>query len=163
MDAICDSATSPLNNFYFAYGSNLLQSELLRTCADAEYVGKAFLPGYRLTFSKHSVTRKGDAASIEIDPCRMTWGVIYRMNNGDKEALKKREGGYKEIAVEAYLIDEEDVTPQRAFTFVGEVICTKNCGPTDEYLAIVIRGASSRGLSEGYCEQIKTEFATKGI
>jgi len=43
-----------VTDVYFAYGSNLLDSEIRRHAPDAEPVGVAFLTGYRLVFNKHS-------------------------------------------------------------------------------------------------------------
>lgn len=61
-------------------------------------MGIAFLPGYRLTFNKHSVTRNCDAANIEKDSASMLWGFVYRMHDRDRQQLRKREKGYREIS-----------------------------------------------------------------
>ena len=63
-----------------------------------------------------------------------------------------------EIPVDVFLVDGEDVSPQRAFTFVGEALCTKNCGPAAEYLDLVLQGAKSRDLPEEYRQQIESSF-----
>jgi hypothetical protein len=75
MDAICGLRPLPLDHLYFAYGSNLLEEEIQRDASNAEPVGVAFLPLYRLVFNKHSTTRKCDTASIEKTPLGIVWGT----------------------------------------------------------------------------------------
>jgi hypothetical protein len=97
MDAMAGLPVAPLRNCYFAYGSNLQDTECRRTAREAQAYGVAFLPSYRLAFTKHSTTHGGDAATIKDDPTSMVWGYVYRVDDNDQEQLKKREGGYEEI------------------------------------------------------------------
>jgi hypothetical protein len=99
LDAMAGLPIRALRNFYFAYGSNLKEEECRRTAHQAESYGVAFLPGYRLAFTKHSITRNGDAANITQDSTSMVWGYVYRITEEDREALRKREGGYRDEAV----------------------------------------------------------------
>ena len=85
--------TVPVTDLYFAYGSNLLDSEIRRHAPEAESVGVAFLAGYRLVFNKHSVSRGGDAASIEKSPSSVVWGYLYRLSDRDRNGLTRREKG----------------------------------------------------------------------
>jgi hypothetical protein len=153
MDAIAGVRGEPLS-IYFAYGSNLKDSECRRTAPEAEAYGVAFLPGYRLTFNKHSITRGGDAANIEHDPSSLVWGCVYRVNGDDRKALGKREGGYGEIRkITVYKISaepKENPTPLAAFTFEAIDKCQHHCGPPADYLALILEGLVERGLPEDY-------------
>jgi cation transport regulator ChaC len=161
MDAICQIDVRPLSN-YFAYGSNLLDDEIKRTTETAEPVGVAYLPGYRVKFTKHSESRGCDAASIAKDAGSIVWGFVYRVNEDDQEALKKRELGYREdqdlialLVPDVSEISEADPIP--VFTFIGENTCLDACGPSREYLDLVIRGAEERGLPADYIASLATE------
>lgn len=154
MDALCGIPTPSFRNVYFAYGSNLLEQELKRTSKDAQPVGVGFLPCYQLEFTKHAKSRGGDAASIRVDAARVVWGFIYRMHDEDKEALKKREQGYREVSLLVWLKDEQQYTPQKVFTFVGQSACPKQCGPSASYFDLLLEGAKSRELPETYIEEL---------
>jgi cation transport regulator ChaC len=148
------------HHYYFAYGSNLLDREIARTITTVECCGKAYLPRYDLVFSKHSATRGGDAASIREDESKIVWGVLYRVNDADRDRLRTREGGYRETDVNVSVVEGDDVTPQRAFTFIGEAVCPRGCGPTTEYLQLVVEGAKQRGLPDGYWRDILARYAS---
>lgn len=163
MDAICGLAPSPLNNLYFAYGSNLLESEIKRHAKDAEPHDIAFLPGYRLVFTKHSETRSGDAASIEPDSGSIVWGFVYKVHDCDRERLREREKGYAERSESVFLrSDGGDVTAVNVFTFVGEKVCATECGASHEYLSLIIDGAKSRQLPTDYISALEARLEQIG-
>ena len=158
MDAIC-GLVPPQRRVYFAYGSNLVQAEMLAKAPHAEPYGLAFVPGYRLVFTKHSTTRGCDAASIEKCPSRVLWGFLYRVKPEDQTSLRKRESGYVEQRVQAWRVegvaDCERGTRVEAYTFIGKASCTASCGPTEEYRAIVVDGARLRGLPNDYIASLE--------
>lgn len=155
MDALCGLPVAALRNLYFAYGSNLLERELKRDAEEAEAVGVAFLPCYRLEFTKHAESRSGDAASIREHAASVVWGFVYRMHDADRAALRAREKGYREIPeVTVYLKDGDGVTPQDVFTFIGAEACGRNCGPSQAYYDLVLEGARARGLPDQYIEEV---------
>ena len=163
MDALCGLPVPSLRNLYFAYGSNLLEREVKRDAKDAEPLGVAFLPGYRLEFTKHANSRGGDAASIQDYAASMVWGFVYRLHDSDKEQLINREKGYREIPeITAYLKSDDDVTPQKVFTFRGKEVCPNNCGPTKEYLSLVVEGAKSRDLPNEYVQYLERASTIDG-
>lgn len=67
-------------------------------------------------------------------------GSVYRMNDADKEALKQREQGYREISVRVWLKDGENFKVQPAFTFIGEQVCSSDL-VSRAYLNLVLEGA----------------------
>lgn len=161
MDALAGLPICALPSRYFAYGSNLLESEIRKDAPDAQTEGMAFLPGHRLTFNKHSVTRKCDAANIEKDSGRVVWGVVYRMHDQDRKQLGQREKGYREISdLVVYLTsaDAEDVTPVEVFTFQAEQPCARGCGPDAAYLGLIVEGARSRSLPSDYTGTLESQL-----
>ena len=164
MDAICGWPTQPLKHLYFAYGSNLLKSEIRKDADRAEPLGVAYLPGRRLVFDKHSRTRAGDAASLADDPSSMVWGYVYRLDDSDRKQLREREKGYREVPdLTVFLADgaDGDPTPVSTFTFVGDKSCPDHCGPGPEYLSLVIEGAISRRLPTTYVDALQSKFRPK--
>src|SRR6185312_7740201 len=145
MDSMAGLPVETYPHVYFAYGSNLLTSECERTMQDARPYGLAYLPGYRLVFTKHSTTRNGDAASITAETTSMVWGFLYRLTDEDKAKLTLREGGYYEQPVTVHLMAADgNTTPVDAFTYIGNHACAKHCGPPSTYLDLIIQGARDR-------------------
>jgi hypothetical protein len=162
MDALCGLNVEPLRNLYFAYGSNLLESEIKRDAKDAEAVGKAFLPCYRLEFTKHADSWGADAANIREHEAGTVWGFVYKLHDEDRKRLSKRENRYREIELTIFLKNGEDITPVDVFTFQGKEGCAKHCGPSAEYLAVVIEGAKSRHLPLEYIDAIPEKTGRGG-
>jgi hypothetical protein len=154
MDAIC--GIPPTTSSYFAYGSNLLDSEMKQTSPSAKPVGRAYIPAYRLVFDKHSITRGSDAANITKDASCMIWGFIYSVSDEERARLECREGGYSEILATALLnrADSEASVPVDVFTFISNRKCMNACGPSAEYLDLIVRGAKQRTLPADYIGSI---------
>lgn len=157
MDAICGMASTPEHS-YFAYGSNLLDSEMKRSAPAAKPIGRAYIPSYRLVFDKHSTTRRSDAASITRDSAAMVWGFVYNVDQKGCAELRRREGGYSELSVTAFLnsVGDEASAPMKVFTFVSDAACPKACGPSAEYVDLVLRGGEQRGLPADYILRIRS-------
>jgi cation transport regulator ChaC len=153
MDAIC-GVSPPQSALYFAYGSNLSAAEIEQRAPSVQAEGIAFLPGFRLAFTKHSRTRGGDAADIEECATSIVWGYVYRVSPEQHAALVAREGGYEERSLTVWRVDGtpdcQDGTPVTATTFVGRATCGRSCGPTKAYLRLVLEGATARGLPASY-------------
>lgn len=147
-----------MTTLYFAYGSNLLDSEIRKDARDAEPIGSACVFDYRLVFWKHSTSRHCDAASIEPLNGEVVWGCLYSITERDRDALRRRERGYREVEVEAQL-RPPGAGPNRvvrAITFVAEQRCSLGCGPNAPYLALIIEGARARELPSEYIHKIET-------
>lgn len=153
MDAISGRPGQP-GCYYFAYGSNLLDTEIAEGAPSAAAESIAYVPGWRLVFNKHSRTRHGDAASIETCASQIVWGFVYRISREEKDRLAKRERGYREHQLKVLLVDDasacEKCTPVEALTFIGSEHCRGGCGPSEAYLELVVKGARLRGLPENY-------------
>ena len=68
--------------YYFAYGSNMLLSQMKERCPNSmkEWVG--MLGGYNLTFPRSS-KNGGGVSSIELNEGGVVWGVIFSMTSND--------------------------------------------------------------------------------
>jgi gamma-glutamylcyclotransferase len=78
---------------YFAYGSNMQWSRIRDRCPSVNYVCKALLPDYRLTFSRrYSRDNSSWTASIEEAPGAHAWGVVYEIDDRDIDSLNRAEG-----------------------------------------------------------------------
>jgi cation transport regulator ChaC len=162
MDAIC--GLRPPSYYFFAYGSCLHEAEIVTAMAEsgtAEFVGIARLSGWRMVFNKHSTTRGDrDAANIERHSSRVVWGAVYRVDESGKKALIQREGGYQQCPLKPLLLqdvaDHDKVRPIDAFTFIAKARCTRSCGPSEDYLKLVLEGARSRNLPHEYIKDIKS-------
>jgi len=164
LDAMAGFPVDALRNFYFAYGSNLKSGECRRTAPTAEDHGVAYLPAHRIAFTKHSMTRQGDAATIKEDSTSMVWGYVYRTTDDDRAALRNREGGYEEVELTVYLVPpkpEGDPTPVRAFTFVAKTECPNHCGPPPAYIDLITSGARERRLPYGYAQALEIHRETR--
>jgi cation transport regulator ChaC len=160
MDALCDWPATPLKCNYFAYGSNLLENEIRKKLnyVQLEPYERAYLPGWRLVFDKHSQRRLGDAANLVQDSTSMVWGFVYRLDERGVALLEEQERGYQQERVDVRLQSVAD-TPSdvAAFTFVSKSPCPEACGPPSSYLNLIISGAEHRQLPADYIEWLRSE------
>lgn len=68
----------------FAYGMNTNLEQMAIRCPTAESLGMATLPNYRFEFKRH--------ATIEPDPGRETYGVLWNITEKDEKSLDMLEG-----------------------------------------------------------------------
>lgn len=137
---------------YFAYGSNLLASQMRKRTDAARWPRLAFLPDYRLAFEMEG----GDGcvyANVRT-PGDGVYGVVYRCTAEELAALDRYETGYdrrsitvrdadgKELPAEIYLAKPDRVTAERA--------------PSAEYWRRILTGAREQGLPEDYILQLQS-------
>lgn len=123
---------------YFAYGSNLWPPQMRSRCPSAHVIGTAKLEGWSAVYDKPS--EDGSAKlNIRLDPDGSVEGVVYEIDDGERQALDAAEPGYAPIEV--------DVACGSALTysFGGDAHDT---GPYDWYVATVALGAASHGIAE---------------
>ena len=76
-------------HYYAAYGSNLSLERMKGRCPNAEPIGTAAIPGYRLLFKK---SQSGFYATIEQDANREVPVLIYRVSEFEESLLDRHEG-----------------------------------------------------------------------
>ena len=74
---------------YLAYGSNLSIERMRSRCPDAEAIGRAMIPGYRLLFKK---SQSGFYATIEQDANCAVPVLAYLISDYDEALLDRCEG-----------------------------------------------------------------------
>jgi len=92
--------------FYFAYGSNMNLDQMKQRCPESKLVGKAYLPNYKLGFTRQSKNWNSPVADALVSPGDEIWGVVYELTKNDIELLDIKEGHpeiYKRIKETAFL------------------------------------------------------------
>lgn len=78
--------------YYFAYGSNLDETQMKERCQESELIGVAVLKNYRLDFTIYSKKRMCGCADIVKDKGSEVWGLIYVLSEKDLQQLDAFEG-----------------------------------------------------------------------
>ncbi len=132
---------------YFAFGSNLQVSQMLRRCPSAKVVSTGMLHGYRLAFAGFSVTR-GNAGVATVFEEANAWvaGAVYWISDEDLARLDRFEGHPVAYRRSLHLIDCEDGRQRYAHVYIKRDI--ENL-PTEDYAMQVFDGYREHGLDYG--------------
>ena len=135
--------------YYLAYGSNLHPMRLNKRCPSAIPLGVVEVNGYQLAFHK-----KSEDGSGKCDLCERAgataYGVLYAMEQRDKEALDRAEGlGFDYVAREFKVrYDGGDYTAHSYVAPPERIDLT--CRPYDWYKGLVIVGARHHRMPDSY-------------
>lgn len=143
---------------YFGYGSNMLTARLRRRTPSAEPVGVAILKDHSLKFRKRSVDGSGKCDIVAAPPKHVVYGVVFRMNASEKNALDTAEGfgkGYDRKSVRVALTNGSECECVSYYATTTDESLT----PYDWYLALVSAGAEQHGLPSEYREFISTQIS----
>ena len=146
-----------MDEWYFAYGSNLWVDQMVRRtgpirqgCDRPRIVQ---LPGYRLAFNM-----QGDCGQVFaniVQPGEGVLGVIYRCGLEALAILDEYESGYERRRVTVVDDRNEELEAVAYVAMPGNVAAART--PDTEYLQRVVRGARQHGLPEAYIRMIETE------
>ncbi|PZU94744.1 MAG: gamma-glutamylcyclotransferase [Pseudanabaena sp.] len=144
--------------YYFAYGSCMCPVDLKRTLGECTYnyvVGVARLSGYKLGFYYRSPHRDCGCLDIVKDVDSYVEGVLYCLPMRLSDLLDGREdvsmGGYQHEFVTVKVGNM--VYPNvRTYSVINKLPC--EIAPNDWYSNVVLRGASTCGLTEKYFWQL---------
>jgi len=138
--------------YYFAYGSCMCPVDLKRSLGEAAHfyvVGAARLSGYRLGFYYRSPHR--GCLDIVKDANSHVEGVLYCLPCRLSDRLDIREdvsmGGYQHELV-SVTVDKTVYTEVRTYSVINKL--SRELAPNDWYSNVVLRGASTCGLTEKY-------------
>lgn len=135
---------APDRVLYFAYGANVHPGWLRRRIPDAELLGAAVLPGYRLAFRKRG--RDGAArsdAQPSDTPGDALPGALYALRRTALDRLGAAGAGYRLQEVEVLAAG----APRRALTWRAEdSTVAEGLVPLDWYVALIRAGAALLGL-----------------
>ena len=148
---------------YFAYGSNLDNTQMVCRCpsAKAQYIAK--LPDYEIAFSRRSVKRKcGVADAVPMKGCEL-WGVMYEISDIDLTALDMHEGfkghgnpgnSYSRKSCEVIGILNGKEQCMNAFIYFAIPQAGKP-KPSKEYKRLILDGAAYWKLPAHYLQKIE--------
>lgn len=140
---------------YFAYGSCMCPVDLQRTVGESTHhyvVGTAKLQGYRLAFNRRSRHRNCGVLDIVPERSSSVEGVLYQLPWRLSDRLDEREevptGGYRREMI-TVCCGDRPYTDVRTYIVVQKL--PRELAPNDWYFDVVMRGATTCGLSEEYC------------
>jgi gamma-glutamylcyclotransferase len=141
-----------MNEWYFAYGSNLWIDQMIertgpiRQGADAPKVAR--LDNFRLVFNMHGGDGDGQVFANIMPPGEAVLGVVYRCSPEALKALDAYEEGYERGHVQVVL---ENGEKRDAVTYFAKPAHVSNCArPSAEYLQRILDGARQHGLPDEY-------------
>jgi hypothetical protein len=125
---------------YFAYGSNMRTDQLTSRCPSAKLVGPATLADHRFMINSRGV------ATLVPSAGHAAFGVVWRLTNGDLDALDRHEG----ISIGFYYR-------------VTIAVSQWPVGPEIEAMTYLARDTSPGSAREGYVEGIVAGAAEHGL
>jgi cation transport regulator ChaC len=136
--------------FYFAYGSNMLSSRLVKRVPSAKTIGRAALYDWCVTVNKKSKDGSGKA-NLSYRPGFVTWGALYEISIDDISKLDKVERGYSRTTVK---VKRDNGEIAEAETFIsGSLI--DNPVAFDSYKELLISGAIEHNLPKDYVQYLQ--------
>ncbi len=154
-----------MRHLYFAYGSNLRASQMLRLCPGHEFLAVARLDNHRLAFTLPDTEWQGGVADVIASEGDSVWGALYRLCEADLPPLDAYEGYDPEGPAEAneYVRRLVTVTIEREQR-EAEAWCyfvrapQGHVAPSERYREALIEGATERGLPEDYISAMRRAF-----
>ena len=136
---------------YFAYGSNLWTAQMRSRCPSATPLGTASLEDWTVCYNKPSVD---GSAKLNLVPAKhyRIEGVLYEIDDDDREALDAAEPGYEPIEVSVVAGDGSTIEA-RTYQWTGPPTSTL---PYDWYVEVALEGARQHGLDQSPWEHPST-------
>ena len=146
-----------MNSCYFAYGSNMSESQMKERCPKYKKIGIAKLENYELTFPRKSKKRSCGVSSVDPKDGKEVWGVVYELNEDDFASLDEEEGYRQTRAPNENSYNREQIKvsvegmkdPLECWTYIAvrEVGSFK---PNKKYMDAILAGARENHLPEFY-------------
>lgn len=139
---------------YFAYGSNMNNTQMTERCPGAVLLGTASLPGHKLAFTIFSPKRNCGCADIVSDTTSTVHGLLYELSESEMGAMDTFEGHpihYRRISVTVFTLLGE---PMQAETY--EVV-QKQEGllPSEHYRRLILQAAIEHSFPEEYVAMLE--------
>ena len=143
-----------IEEWYFAYGSNLKKDRLRSRIGDWKQEQKALLRGYKLTFAKGFGSHTSGKANIKSDSGSQVEGAIYLITKEQFKKLDKYEGVeigvYKRITINVEL--DGKLMPVTTYVMVKEICPLR---PSAEYLDLILEGFMEHGYKQSTIRKVK--------
>lgn len=148
-------------NYYFAYGSNLDESQMRFRCPESGFLSKACLKGYRLDFTRYSSGWNCGVADIVQNEGSEVWGLVYEITASDFEKLDGYEA-YPDAYSRFQTIVETPSGPLQGvwvYTIRNKQAFTP---PSKEYVSIIKHAAVRHRFPSHYQEALE-RILLKGL
>lgn len=132
---------------YFAYGSNMAESQIKFRCADATFMGVS-----KLNNKSFFINAKG-VASIKDKAGSYVQGIVWALSNNDVQSLDAYEG-YPNSYIKIYyeILLNNKVLP----VLVYESTNLEIGNPREGYLEKIIKTAQTLSFDNGYISELCT-------
>jgi len=139
---------------YFAYGSNMENSQMIRRCPNFKLLGRAKLNGFKLDFTKESSLWEGGVADIVKNLNNHVWGLLYELTEQDLDSLDTYEAcstyyKRKNISVE-YKSKNVEVIAYEVVNKEPFIL------PSRKYMNVIIKAAIENYFPKGYVDFLKS-------
>lgn len=143
-----------MNNWYFAYGSNLKRSHLRNIIGEWKQEHCAVLKNFALSFAKGYCRYKSGYANIKPHPGMQVEGVAYLIT----EQQFKKLDVYEEVGLDVYrralVIIETNEDSFSATTYeMNKEICL--LPPCSNYLKMVLNGLREHGYNKNIIKKVR--------
>lgn len=132
---------------YFAYGSNLDETQMRARCASARPIGRAVLPNHALVFGGFSHRWGGAVASVLRAPGASVEGLLYRLEPHDVHALDRFEGcpiAYRRVE---RIVRDTEGRRRRVMTYLQPEEGFEPWVPAEGYFRVIWRAYARLGFS----------------
>ncbi len=134
---------------YFAYGSNMDESQMVQRCPTAKLISRAQLNGY-----KFIINSRGVASVVPERNCRVE-GLVWTIYPVDEASLDRYEGVRLDYyyKTDIYVVEMISGETSQALVYIAS---DNNVGrPRPGYLEKIVKAAEDHGFDRGYIEFLK--------
>lgn len=142
--------------YYFAYGSNLDESQMKDRCPNSRLVGKFCLKDYKLDFTIFSPKRVCGCADIIKNPGTEVWGLVYELTKEDLDRLDVFEANpdkYKRFTTKV-VNDTGEELPVETYEVVEKSFETIK--PSKQYHGILVEAGKKYNFPDLYQKYIQS-------
>lgn len=134
---------------YFAYGSNMDRTQMLRRCPDASVVSVGSMCGWSFRINARGVATMVEARGSVV------WGVVWQLSEEDERSLDMYEGVasglYKKVTLPVLVSGGTELD---ALVYIAEEDAPST--PRSGYLESIVVAARMAGLPEEHVEELLT-------
>jgi len=140
--------------YYFAYGSNVSDTQMLKRCPSAKKIGIAVLLNHALCFNRKGTYRNGGVASVSKKENHKVYGVLWELNPSDLQHLDKIEdtNAYHREKYDVYLLDGSVINSNIYISYPEG----SHFQPDSDYLNLIIQSSEEANLPPEYIKFLKS-------
>jgi gamma-glutamylcyclotransferase (GGCT)/AIG2-like uncharacterized protein YtfP len=150
------NVTSPTRGmYYFAYGSNMVASQMATRCPKASVIGVACLQGYKFLINARRV------GTVVPDPIHQVYGLLWEINPEDLRALDLYEEVQSGLYEKATVV-VEFLSDRRVEALIYLATDQSSGWPRPQYMKDVVAAAKKWKLPPIYVEELAQWLSTGG-